>query len=95
MFLCGFFTFFVPIETGMYALQWSYNIFNFALIVSAHYLIKLKHIKHILKLVVMVFYYSTARFSLWTNWPAILQVMLKMSAFYTDTHCQPTSSQCR
>ena len=32
----------VPIETGMNTLQRSYNIYNFTLTVSPHYLIKLK-----------------------------------------------------
>jgi len=58
----------VPTETGMNTLQRSYEIYNFTLTVSPHYLIKLKpHKTAHFEVNRHVFYYSTARMSLWTE----------------------------
>jgi len=54
-------------ETGMNALQRNCKIDNFTYTVSLLYLTNLKN-GHILKSTVTVFYYSTARMSLWGKW---------------------------
>jgi len=66
-------------ETGMNTLQSSNKIYNFTLTVSPHYLIKLN--QHILKSVVTVFYYSTAKMSLWAKWAVFLQIVFKLYCF--------------